>query len=141
MNIAIISGRLVAEPELRTTQSGTSMTKFTVAVERRFVAKGQDKKSDFISCIAWGKTAEFVSKYFAKGAGIELHGEIITGSYEDKNGVKRYTTDVNVATVEFPKGAPKASKRTPAARGEEPVAVTFNTDDFEEIEDGVVVPF
>lgn len=96
MNKVIILGRLTKDPELRVTQNNVPVTSFTVAVNRRF-----DKdNADFISCIAWRKTAEFVAKYFKKGDMISLAGSLQTGKYE-KDGQVHYTTDVNVEEVYF----------------------------------------
>jgi single-strand DNA-binding protein len=92
-------GRLTADPELRQTQSGVSVTKFTVAVDRRY-QQGEDKVADFINVTAWRGTAEFVSKYFKKGSMIAVQGSIQTGSYE-KDGVKHYTFEFVADNVSF----------------------------------------
>lgn len=104
MNNVTLMGRLTADPELRQTQSGISACRFTVAVNRKFKNKNTDEyEADFISCIAWRQTAEFVSRYFSKGKMIALTGTLHTGSYTDKNhsDVTHYTTDVIVENVEF----------------------------------------
>lgn len=104
MNKVILMGRLTADPELKQTQNGTSVCRFTVAVNRRFADKQTgERQADFISCTAWRQTAEFVDKYFAKGQMIAVEGTIRTGSYQDKNhsDVTHYTTDVLVDNVEF----------------------------------------
>lgn len=104
MNTVIIMGRLTANVELRQTQSGISACRFTVAVDRKFKNKQTgEKETDFITCQAWRQTAEFISKYFAKGSMIAITGSLRTGSYTDKNhsDVKHYTTDVMVDNVEF----------------------------------------
>lgn len=104
MNNVILMGRLTADPELRQTQSGISCCRFTVAVNRKFKNKDTDQyEADFISCVAWRQTAEFVSKYFSKGSMICVSGSLRTGSYQDKNhsDVTHYTTDVMVDGVEF----------------------------------------
>jgi len=95
MNKVFLIGRLSNEPELRESTKGTKQTKFTIAVNR--LKEG----ADFISCIAWNKTAELINKYLRKGNQIALEGRITTGSYEDKQGNKRYTTDVNVENITF----------------------------------------
>ena len=97
MNNVSLVGRLTKDPELKTTQSGLSVCRFTVAVDRTY-SKDQ---TDFINCIAWRKTAEFISSYFSKGQRIALTGSIQTGSYTDKDGKTVYTTDINVSNVEF----------------------------------------
>lgn len=104
MNKVILIGRLTADPELRQTQSGVSSCRFTVAVNRNFVDKNTgERQADFISCVAWRQTAEFVNRYFKKGNMICVEGTLRTGSYQDKNhsDVTHYTTDVLVENVEF----------------------------------------
>lgn len=98
MNNVSLIGRLTKDPELKTTQSGLSVCRFAVAVDRPY---SKDRQADFISCIAWRKTAEFIDSYFSKGQRIALTGSIQTGSYTDKDGKTVYTTDINVSNVEF----------------------------------------
>lgn len=93
MNKAILMGRLTRDPELRTTQSGISVVRFTLAVDRRFKNQSGERESDFVSCVAWRQTAEFIAKYFNKGAKLAIVGSIQTGSYE-RDGQTVYTTDV-----------------------------------------------
>ena len=99
MNNVILMGRLTKDPELKTTNSGLPVCRFTVAVDR--YSKDGEDKTDFISCVAWRGTAEFVDKYFSKGQRILLAGSIQTGSYTDKDGRTVYTTDVLADKVEF----------------------------------------
>ena len=104
MNKVILVGRLTADPELRQTQSGVSSCRFTVAVDRRFADKNTgERQADFITCVAWRQTAEFVSRYFSKGKLICVEGSLRTGSYTDRNhaDVTHYTTEVFVDNVEF----------------------------------------
>jgi len=104
MNKVILMGRLTADPELRQTQIGVSSCRFTVAVNRNFVDKQSgERQADFITCVAWRQTAEFVSRYFSKGKMIALEGSLRTGSYQDRNrsDVTHYTTEVYVDNVEF----------------------------------------
>lgn len=98
MNKIIISGRMVATPELKSTTNGTHVTHFTVAVDRNF---GENKKTDFIDCVAWRKTADFVTKYFFKGKPILIEGILTTDVWEDRDGKKRKTTEVLVDNAEF----------------------------------------
>lgn len=98
MNKAIISGRLTRDVSLKTSE--VSVARFTVAVDRPRTKDGKEG-ADFISCVAFGKQAEFVGKYFGKGKPIILEGHIQTGSYEDREGHKVYTTDVITERVEF----------------------------------------
>lgn len=99
MNKVILIGRVSSDIESRQTQSGTATATFSVAVDRNNGA-GKEKTADFIRCVAWGKTAEHLAKYFSKGKPIAIEGNIKTGSYE-KDGKKVYTTDVWVDKVEF----------------------------------------
>lgn len=95
MNKVILIGRLVSDPEVRYSQGeqSTAVARYRLAVDRRFKREG-DQASDFISCVAFGKSAEFVEKYLYKGIKIAVVGRIQTGSYTNKDGVKVYTTDV-----------------------------------------------
>ncbi len=100
MNKVILIGRLTRDPELRTTASNISVCSFTVAVDRRFKSEGQPT-ADFINVIAWRQTAEFVSKYFSKGSKIVISGSIQTRQWDDKDGQRRYATEVVADEVEF----------------------------------------
>ena len=104
MNKVILVGRLTADPELRQTQSGVSSCRFTVAVDRRFTDKNTgERQADFITCIAWRQTAEFVTRYFNKGKLIAVEGSLRNNNYQDRNhpDVTHYTMDVQVDNVEF----------------------------------------
>lgn len=100
MNKAILMGRLTADPELRYTQNNTAVCRFTLAVDR-YMGQDKENQADFISCTAWGKTAEFISQYYFKGKKALVEGNIKTGSYDDKNGRKVYTTEVWVERIDF----------------------------------------
>ena len=98
MNKVCLLGRLVRDPELRfAAGSGKAVSRFTVAINR----PGKDTNSDFISCVAFGKTAEIIAQHFTKGKQIAVSGSIRTGSYDAQDGTKRYTTDVAVDTFDF----------------------------------------
>lgn len=103
MNKVILIGRLTSDPELRATQSGVANCKFSIAVNRNFKNADGKYETDFISCVAWRNTAEFISKYFSKGSMICVEGSLRTGSYTDTKheDVKHYTTDVFVDNAEF----------------------------------------
>lgn len=103
MNKVIIMGRLTADPELRTSQSGVSNLRFTVAVNRNFKNQNGEYDADFISCMAFKQRAEFIARYFSKGSMICVEGSLRTGSYTDKNhsDVTHYTTDLYVDNAEF----------------------------------------
>lgn len=101
MNNVSLIGRLTADPELKTTPSGLSYVRCSLAVDRTFVRKSEERQADFINILAWRKTAEFICRYFGKGQRIALTGRIQTGSYTDKDGGKRYTFEVVAENVEF----------------------------------------
>lgn len=115
MNNVSLLGRLTANPELKYTQSNTAYTRFSIAVDRTYTKQGEERQTDFINIIAWGKTAEFVCKYFMKGQRIGITGEIRTGSYTDQNGNKRYTTDVVASGVYFCESKANNTANTNAA--------------------------
>lgn len=100
MNSVQLVGRLTRDPEVRYSAGGHSIARFSLAVDRRF--KSEDgPTADFPNCIAFGKTAEFIEKYFRQGMRIGLQGRIQTGSYTNQDGVKVYTTDIVVENCEF----------------------------------------
>ena len=103
MNKVIIIGRLTRDPEIKYTtgENATATARFSLAVNRRFKNKEGNYDADFINCVAFGKTAEFIEKYFTKGMAIGITGRIQTGSYTNKEGQKVYTTDVVVEETEF----------------------------------------
>lgn len=100
MNAVQLVGRFTRDPDVRYTESGLSIARFTIAVDRRFKKEGE-QAADFINCVSFGKTAEFIEKYFGKGMRIGVTGRIQTGSYTNKDGAKVYTTDVIVEAAEF----------------------------------------
>lgn len=100
MNSVQLVGRFTRNPDIRYTDSGTSIARFTLAVDRAY-KREEGQNADFISCVAFGKTAEFIEKYFFKGKQVGATGRIQTGSYTNKDGVKVYTTDVVAEHVEF----------------------------------------
>ena len=99
-NRVILMGRLTREPEISTTQSGVTMCRFSVAVDRAY-QKGKEKQTDFFDIICWRNTAEFVSKYFSKGQMIHIEGTLQNNNYTDQNGVKQYRTQINADNVCF----------------------------------------
>ena len=101
MNKVVLIGRLVRDPELKTTSSQTAVTTFTIAVDRRFKNASGERQADFISCVAWRQQAEFVERYFGKGNRIGIVGSIQTRNWEDKDGHSRTTTEVVVDEIEF----------------------------------------
>ena len=101
MNKVVLLGRITAKPELRYTPSNMGYTRFSVAINRRIARQDGTRETDFINCVAWGKQAETIARYFDKGNQICIDGSIRTGSYVDKEGNKRYTTDVNIENFDF----------------------------------------
>lgn len=99
-NNATIMGRLTRDPDFRTTQSGVDLCRFSVAVDR-YTKPGEEKKADFIDCVAWKNTAQMVSRYFTKGRMILVNGSIQNNNYTDNNGVKHYACVLNVQSVSF----------------------------------------
>ena len=140
LNCAVIMGRLTADPELRQTPSGVSVTRFTVAVDRGYVKPGEERKADFINVVAWRQTAEFVSRYFVKGSMIAVQGSIQTGSYE-KDGVKRSTFEIIADNVSFcgskSESATGGAPRTTAA----PSFSNGSADEFAAMADDDDLPF
>lgn len=98
-------GRMVKDTEIKTTSNNSKLCQFTVAVDRKFKDKEGNRQADFINCLAWGKHAEFVSKYFHKGSRIGIVGSIQTRSYADKDGKTVYVTEIVVDEVEFVESA------------------------------------
>lgn len=117
---------------MRYTDNGSSIARFTLAVNRRFKSEN-GPEADFIGCIAFGKTAEFIEKYFSKGQKMDMNGRIQTGSYTNKDGVKVYTTDIVVENVEFGESKSAGSSGGAAAGARPPV----DPDGFMNIPDGL----
>lgn len=113
MNKVILMGRLTRDPEVRYTQgdNASAVARFSLAVDRRFKKDGE-QTADFISCVAFGKTGEFIEKYGHKGTKFVVEGRIQTGSYTNKDGQKVYTTDVVVEQVEFAESKASADGNT-----------------------------
>ena len=154
-NLILITGRLAAAPELKTTQSGISCCSFNVAVNRPY-QKDKQQEADFIPVIAWRQTAEFVSRYFEKGSVITVLGSIRNNNYTDQNGVKHYSMNVQAENVSFglkssdsnasagqPTAAPPAANQTPDAKNQpaEESVQLGDLNDFEEILSDGEVPF
>ncbi|MCI8851582.1 MAG: single-stranded DNA-binding protein [Erysipelotrichaceae bacterium] len=99
INRVVLVGRITKNLDLRKTQSGTSVVSFTIACNRRVPSQGQD--ADFINCVAWNKTADFMAQYVKKGALLGLEGRIQTRSYDDKDGKRVYITEVVADSVQF----------------------------------------
>ena len=101
LNKVILIGRITHDLEVRQTPNGTSALTFTVAVDRNFKNQNGEYEADFITCVAWRQTAEFIGRYFGKGRLIALEGQLRSRTYEDKNGTKHYVTEVYVDSASF----------------------------------------
>lgn len=117
MNKSFFIGNLTKDPELRSTPSGKAVTSFTIAVNRRFKDKGGDPVTDFFPVVTWDKLAESCARYLAKGKKVAVVGELQTRSYDDKQGVKRYVTEIVADEVEFlsPKEKRELTDESPTA--------------------------
>ena len=144
-NKVILGGRLTADPELKTTQSGTTVTTFSVAVNRK-VAKDQEQKTDFITCVAWRQTAEFIARYFRKGSCICVTGSLQQRQWQDKDGNKRYATEVIVDEANFVDGKRDADSASETTRRGDILPTDENispviTPNFEEMAQDDDLPF
>ena len=101
LNRVILMGRLVSDPELKTTPSGVSVTTFRLAVDRSYVKQGEERKADFFDIVCWRSTAEFVCRYFGKGSMIALEGQLQSRTYQAKDGTNRYVVEVVADNVSF----------------------------------------
>ena len=101
LNRVILMGRLVADPELKTTASGVSVTSFRIAVDRSYVKSGEERKADFIDIVCWRQQAEFVCRYFGKGSLIAIEGQLQTRTYQAKDGTNRNVVEVVADNISF----------------------------------------
>ena len=149
MNKVILMGRLTRDPDIRYSagENSTAVARYTLAVDRRF-RRDVEQTADFISCVAFGRTAEFAEKYFHQGIRIVISGRIQTGSYTNRDGVKVYTTDVVVEEQEFAESKSASAEnsggfgggyRQPqaAAPAPAPAAASASADGFMNIPDGI----
>ena len=111
LNIVAIMGRLVADPELRTTANGTNVCSFRIACDRNFVSQGQERQADFIDIVVWRQEADFVCKYFQQGSLIAVDGRLQSRQYQDKNGNNRTAIEIVANNVNF--AAPKSANAAP----------------------------
>jgi single-strand DNA-binding protein len=135
LNVAVLMGRLTKDPELRQTPNGVSVTTFTIAVDRNYTPKGQERQADFIDIVAWRNTAEFVCKYFRKGQLVAVQGSIQTRSYTDRDGNKRKAVEIVADSVHFAE-----SKKDSSNNNTYPVRGSADND-FEEMPDDGDLPF
>lgn len=122
LNVVVLTGRLVADPELRHTPSDIAVTSFTIAVNRRFSRPGEERQTDFIDIVAWRNTAEFICKYFQKGQLIAIEGSIQTGSYQDKDGNKRKTFEIVARDAQFAESKRESLGESPFGYSDQPNA-------------------
>ena len=154
LNVAVVMGRLVADPELRHTPNDVAVTSFTLAVDRSYVKSGAERQVDFIDIVAWRNTADFICKYFRKGQMMAVHGSIQTRTYTDNNGAKRkafeiVADDVNFADSKRDNGGSTASygnndysaARTAAYSEPAPAYSSGSRSDFEEVLSDDDLPF
>ena len=159
LNVVVLMGRLVADPQLRQTTQSTNVASFRIAVDRNFARQGEQRQADFIDIVAWRQTAEFVSKYFQKGSPIIVEGSLQTRSYQDKNGNNRTAVEVVANNVSFvprtnnagggnfapaPQAAAPAAQESyphPAAQSAAPSYSAGSNDDFAVIDDNEDLPF
>ena len=143
MNKVMLVGRLTAKPELRYTGSNTAFLRFTVAVNRPFANAEGKREADFINVVAWRKQAETIAKFFDKGNLIGIEGRLQTGSYDDQNGNKRYTTDVQLDNFEFVEGRKDGAASSDSDAGSpydfQDEGVSVQDDPFAEYGDSVSI--
>lgn len=148
MNSVCLMGRMTGDPELKTTQTGVSVTSFSVAVDRAYTPKGQERQTDFINCVAWRGTAEFITRYFHKGNRIALQGSLQQRNYTANDGSKRTVYEVVVDNAFFceskggqPAGAPGFDSQIPQPTEPKPAFTTANAGEFEEVMSDEELPF
>ena len=148
MNSICLMGRLTGDPELKTTQSGVSVTSFSVAVDRAYRSKDQERQTDFINCVAWRQTAEFISRYFHKGQRIALQGSLQSRKYTANDGSQRTVYEVVVDNAFFCEskggnagGTPGYDSQVPQYSEARPAFSTANSGDFEPVFSDEDLPF
>lgn len=156
LNVVAIMGRLVADPELRTTTKGHSVCSFRIACDRSYVQQGQERQADFIDIVAWRQQADFVSRYFQKGSMIAVEGSLQTRQYQDKQGSKRTAVEVVANNISFAgakrqdgQSAPSYEQQTTshvqqakaAQNAPQPAYTQGSMDDFAVINDDDDLPF
>ena len=141
-NKVILIGNMTADPELKKTPSGVSVTSFSIAVNRRFAKQDGQQQTDFINIVAWRQTAEFVARYFNKGKPILICGQLQTRSWTDQNGQKRYSTEVVADEATFVESKSN-SAQTSAPSGEQTSAPSYDGDygGFEDLSSDDELPF
>ena len=160
LNLAVIMGRLTADPELKSTGGGVSVCSFTVVVDRRFKGQNEERQTDFIRCVAWRQSAEFLARFFRKGNMVAVTGSIQARNYEDKNGNKREAVEIVADRIDFtgektsgssggyrddvplpPPPPESGSRRQDAMSAPAPAFSTAGAADFDEIAGDDDLPF
>lgn len=146
LNLAVLMGRLTAEPELRYTPNNVPVTTFTLAVNRSYAKAGTERQTDFINIVAWRSTAEFVTKYFHKGQLVAVEGQIQTRSYQDKQGINRRAFEVVASNVHFAEAKKdyqdinNKQEESQEIKNQE-AYINANADDFAEVTSDDDLPF
>lgn len=130
MNKVILTGRLVADPELKTTGSGVDVTSFRIAVNQDYVKQGEERKADFFEVVAWRQIAVFICRYFHKGDGIGISGRLQTRTYQAKDGTNRHVVEVLAENVEFPLSKSSSDSRDTYTPPSPQTTNATTTDDF-----------
>ncbi|UYO61847.1 single-stranded DNA-binding protein [Acetobacterium wieringae] len=143
MNKVILVGRLTRDPEMKNTNSGKTVTRFSLAVDRRFKNKDGQKEADFINIVVWGKQAEFASQYLSKGSQISLSGRLQVSSYDGQDGQRRYVTEVVADEITFLSSKKDGgnSANTQHQSNSEPMSVMGLDEDFHLMADDDDCPF
>lgn len=150
INVVAIMGRLVADPELKTTPAGINVCTFRIACDRSFVQQGQQRQADFIDVVAWRHNADFLCKYFAKGSMVAVQGRLQTRQYQDRNGNNRTAVEVVAESLSFAGSSKKPGGQAVDDGGEAPPSSRSDSapgysqgsaEDFEIIEDNDDLPF
>lgn len=136
MNVVALMGRITATPELKTTPNGVSVTSFTLAVDRSYTPKGQERQTDFINCVAWRGTAEFITRHFRKGQRMAIKGELQQRTYTANDGSKRNVFEVIVDGAFFCE-----SKNEPSVEMAAAVSDNQPSGDWQTITDDEELPF
>lgn len=136
INKVILMGRLTRDPEMRHTNSGTPVTTFSIAINSGY---GENQRTDFVNCLAWNKTAEFVTKYFTKGKMIIVIGRITTRSWETQDGKRAYATEVIANEVNFGESKTSPQLNTPQTAAQPPMQ--DDDDDFTPLDEDDDLPF
>lgn len=119
LNVVAIMGRLVADPELRTTPAGVSVCTVRIACDRNFVQQGQERQADFLDVVAWRHNADFLTKYFSKGSMVAVHGHLQSRQYQDKNGNNRTAVEIVADELNFAGPSKRPAGQQPVDDGGE----------------------